>query len=133
MGHAYPDTKATCADRVADHWNNRRGDLREFRDAGPGTDFTNPEGYEFYEYALCFDYVDQIGKAPGYWRYQMSTGGPQEEIRYYATKDIPSDGYLGDMTCVEFWLLDWFDGAPAELVGDDLELALWVFQMHNAV
>ena len=122
------DTKTTCADRVADHWNNRRGELLQFRDAGPETDFTNPEGYPLSEYALCLDYVDQVGKNPGYWRYQISSGGPQEEIRYYATKDMPSDGYLGDMTPVELWLLDWFDGASTELVGDDLELALWVFQ-----
>ena len=127
-------TKTTCADRVLDHWHSRRDDLQEFRDAGPEADYMNPEGYDLYEYALCFDYVEQKGKRPGYWRYQMSTGGPQEEIRYYTGKDVPSDGYLGDMTddlCVEFWLLDWYDGAEVELVGDDLDLALWVFEAHH--
>jgi len=125
------DGKLKCKDRVLGHWQSRRKDLEEFRNAGPETDYTNSEGYELYEYALCFDYVEQVGKNPGYWRYQISCGGPQEEIRYYAGKDIPSDGYLGDMTCVEFWLLDWWDGAPVELTGDDLELALWVFERHH--
>ena len=124
-------TKTTCADRVLDHWHSRRDDLQEFCNAGPEADYMNPEGYDLYEYALSFDYVEQVGKSPGYWRYQMSTGGPQEEIRYYTGKDVPSDGYLGDMTCVEFWLLDWYDGAEVELVGDDLELALWVFEAHH--
>ena len=83
--------KLKCKDRVIEHWHNRREDLQEFRTAGPETDFTNSEGYELYEYALCFDYVDQQGKSPGYWRYQISTGGPQEEIRYYTGKDVPSE------------------------------------------
>ena len=124
-------TKLTCKDRVLDSWHSRREDLQEFRDAGPETDFTNAEGCELYEYALCLDYVDQEGKEPGYYRYQISSGGPQEEIRYYIRKDVPIDGYLGDMTIVEFWLLDWFDGASTQLTGDDLELALWVFEMHH--
>ena len=124
-------TKLTCKDRVLDSWHSRREELQEFRNAGPETDFTNAEGCNFYEYALCFDYVDQEGKEPGYYRYQISSGGPQEEIRYYTSKDVPIDGYLGDMTIVEFWLLDWYDGASTQLTGADLELALWVFEMHH--
>ena len=149
-------TDTQCKEKVVEHWQRRRADLKEFRDAGPDTDYTNSEGGipafmkdamhlwgELYEYALCFDYVEQVGKNPGYWRYQMSTGGPQEEeIRYYANKaaDILAqprelrrwmDGY----PCVEFWLQEqrglWYDGAGIELTGDDLELVLWVFEMHH--
>ena len=123
--------KLKCKDRVIEHWHNRREDLQEFRTAGPETDFTNSEGYELYEYALCFDYVDQEGKEPGYYRYQISSGGPQEEIRYYTRKDVPIDGYHLKYLAVEFWLLDWYDNASIELTRDDAELALWVFEMHH--
>ena len=86
------------------------------------------------EYGLCFDYVapgtftdDQktpcfdIGADAGYWRYQISWGGPSEEIRFFA-----SGGTFGR---AEFWLLDWFDGASTVLAGSDREtaLAMWAW------
>jgi hypothetical protein len=123
-------TQLTCKDLVLDQWHSRRAELQEFRDAGPESEYANSEGALLSEYPLCLDYVQRDSDNPtGYWRYQISFGGPAEELRFYTCEHVPPDGYLGDSTRVEFWFLNWFDGAPIELVGDDLELALWVFMM----
>ena len=45
-----------------------------------------------------------------YKRYQLSWGGPTEEFRVYLNGDV------------EFWLLDWFDGAPIEVTGNDADI-----------
>ena len=79
------------------------------------------DGTQLGDYGLSWDYVepDTFEDQPnGYYRYQISWGGPSEEIRYH------DDGI------VEFWFLDWFDGACVQLTGDDLEVALWVAEMH---
>ena len=52
---------------------------------------------------LCFDYVEPNtfeGQNIGYYRYQMGYGGPSDEFRKYDNKDF-----------IEYWFLDWFDGA----------------------
>lgn len=52
------------------------------------------------DYALCFDRVPSgtfDGQTEGYYRYQISWGGPSEEIRFYEHK-------------TEYWFLDWFCG-----------------------
>jgi hypothetical protein len=108
-----------CADRVEEAMQSRLEDLRDFRNRINSGDDDAME--EFSWYGLCFDYVepDTFDDQPkGYFRYQLQWGGPTHEIRYH----------VGDRTCVEFWLLDWFDGACVELVGDDLALALWAFE-----
>jgi hypothetical protein len=123
-----------CADRVQEAMESRLEDLRDFRNRiNSGDDDAMDDAMEeFSWYGLCFDYVepDTFDDQPkGYFRYQLQWGGPTHEIRYHVEKeDVPRDGYLGDMTCVEFWLLDWFDGACVALVGDDLALALWAFE-----
>jgi hypothetical protein len=123
-----------CADRVQEAMESRLEDLRDFRSRINSYGYDTREWVnldsadamddaiqEFSEYGLCFDYVepDTYDDQPkGYFRYQLQYGGPTHEIRYH----------VGDRTCVEFWLLDWFDGACVELVGEDLELATWVFE-----
>ena len=60
----------------------------------------------FNEYGLCFDYVE-LGtfgdQENDYFRYQLSYGGPSEEIRFY------------DNGAVEFVFLDWFVGCGYNL------------------
>jgi phosphate transport system substrate-binding protein len=79
-------------------------DLRKLWRAGYGVEVKDIGRLE--EYGLCVDRVaaDTFGTHPGYWRYQISWGGPAEEFRYY---DLDGGG-------VEFWFLDWGDGAPAQ-------------------
>lgn len=72
------------------------------------------------EYGLSFDYVapetfdDQL---EGYWRYQLSWGGPSDEFRFYGEM---VDKHSAVIHRIEYWFLDWFDGACRELGDDDL-------------
>lgn len=76
------------------------------------------------EYGLCFDYVAPEtfdDQDEGYFRYQLSTGGPGDEFRFFVNPD---------MIChrIEYWFLDWNDGAIRRLHGEDKELLLQVWQ-----
>lgn len=66
---------------------------------------------DYYDYinqlGLCFDFVaaNTFDDQPcGYWRWQLSTGGPADEFRIYTDVDKNIDR-------VEYVYLDWFDGA----------------------
>jgi hypothetical protein len=91
------------------------------------------EGYgEFHDYGLSFDYVapGTFGdQQEGYWRYQLSWGGPSDEFRFY------SSGPEWTPYRIEYWLLDWFDGHGEALKGDDLALMLeiWEFYRENDI
>jgi hypothetical protein len=68
----------------------------------------------FYEYGLSVDYVPHDGEfndGAGYHSYQISYGGPSEEFRFYC--DPSRHCYR-----VEFWYLDWFDGACINVTND---------------
>jgi len=81
----------------------------------------------FLEYGLCFDYC-----APGtftnqeqaFFRYQLSTGGPGDEFRFYVNPDL---------TCyqIEYWFLDWFDGANQTLYDTDKSLLMEIFEFFR--
>ena len=69
---------------------------------------------ELRDYPLCFDHVEADFFAndrgehthEGYSRYQMSYGGPQDEIRFY-----------NDNT-VTYAFLDWGDGAEIDITDE---------------
>jgi len=62
----------------------------------------------FWDYGLDFSYVpsetDEDEYQRGYFRYQISWGGPSEEFRFYTDEHL-------NLTHTEYWFLDWFDGA----------------------
>ena len=78
------------------------------------------EGYEdFFDYVnqsgLSFDFVEAgtfEGQSVGYWRFQMSWGGPSDEFRIYTDYDK-------NINYIEYWYMDWFDGASIR-VNDDI-------------
>lgn len=79
----------------------------------------NDEGDEelgtLNEYGLCFDYVPENtfqGQRRGYFRYQLSWGGPSDEFRFYVNPNFSLDR-------IEYWFLNWFDGAKKILRGED--------------
>jgi hypothetical protein len=83
------------------------------------------------EYGLAFDYVAPgtfSDQREGYWRYQLSWGGPSDEFRFYA-------GGCGEQRPyrISYAFLDWFDGHQRALAGNDLEVMqrLWTF-FHDA-
>ena len=62
------------------------------------------------EYGLSIDKVEAgtfKNQREDYLRYQLSYGGPSEEFRIYKNGDV------------EFWYLDWFDGAKVDVAGND--------------
>ena len=82
----------SCAAQVQEHLEDRLKDLHTL------------EG-------LCFDYVvpktwpDQL---EGYWRWQLSWGGPGDEFRIYVNPDK-------SVHRIEYWYLVWYDGAKVTL------------------
>ena len=66
------------------------------------------EVYESFEsYGLSFDVVHTEDAGESYVRYQICWGGPTEEFRFFC--DFNRKPYK-----VEFWFLDWFDGASRD-------------------
>ena len=80
-------------------------------------DYQDLNQYEdFFDYVnqsgLCFDRVEPgtfEGQRAGYWRWQLSWGGPSEEFRLFDNGDL------------EFWHLDWFDGAKVDVKDEIFE------------
>jgi len=71
---------------------------------------------DFFEYVnesgLCFDRVEAgtfKAQRAGYWRWQLSWGGPSQEFRLFDNGDL------------EFWHLDWFDGACVQVKDEIFE------------
>ena len=89
-----------CKDKVKEAMFLRLNDIRKLYTA------ENQETEDLgslNEYGLSLDYVPTStwkNQNKGYTRYQLSWGRPSEEFRLY-------DG----STRIEFWYLDWFDGA----------------------
>jgi len=120
-------TNPTAKQRWAAHKNSRMRDLRQlFRKMQSNNDAIREQAYEdFNNYALAFDYVAPgtfSHQKEGYWRYQISWGGPSDEIRFYASTP-QSEPYA-----VIYSFMDWFDGEHRELKGRDLETALNVWR-----
>lgn len=108
-----------CKERIERHFQSRLDDLRKLWDNYTnGT--TDEELGDLHDYGLSFDYV-----APGtfndqresYFRYQLSWGGPSDEFRFFVNPDLSCHR-------IEYWFLDWFDGAHRVCKGD----ALVIFQ-----
>ena len=92
------DWEKSCAERIDEQWQQRREDIKD------------PE----YDY-LGFNYVEPhtfTDQLEGYWRWQFSWGGPSDELRAYVNRD-------DSIHRVEYWFMDWMDGAKLELQPDD--------------
>lgn len=113
-----------CAQRVASAWAGRKADLEIFMNRQDQEDDPEEVGL-YHEYALAFDYVcpyTWADQTQGYWRYQISYGGPSEEIRIYG--DV-IDEYKAHMIRAEFWFLDWGDGACVDVSRE--KCVRWLF------
>ena len=111
--------QATCQERVEENLEGRLNDFREFL----GCDDLETEDLgPIHEYGLCVDYVESEDKEDGYIRYQLSTGGPGDEFRYFID-------YEGKPYKIEYWFLDWFNGAKITLSGEDEELMMEIWEI----
>jgi len=85
-------------------------------------EFLSDEYQDLNQYEDFFDYVNQSGlcfdrveagtfedQRAAYWRWQLSWGGPSQEFRLFDNGDL------------EFWHLDWFDGACVQVKDEIFE------------
>ena len=120
------DTDTTCKARINEHYKGRIEDIRQLWEAYKvNTEAEVENAGTWNEYGLCLDYVAPRtfnGQRRGYLRYQISTGGPGDEFRFYMAEDLT-------LTRVEYWFLDWFDGAHKTLKqGADFDLLAEIYE-----
>tara|TARA_X000001388_G_scaffold1181_1_gene1368 strand:+ start:206 stop:676 length:471 start_codon:yes stop_codon:yes gene_type:complete len=128
--------KKTCADVVQESYLSVFDDwlLAELF-CGEDKDLLLAQGYkaktfnDYIEYENIFDYVNQTAlswdfveagtftdQTVGYFRLQLSYGGPSTEFRIYTDKQFNIDR-------AEYWHLDWSDGASV-IVKDQIVLSI---------
>ena len=91
-------------------------------------EFSDLVGYDDF-----FDYVNQSGlgfdrveagtfkdQRAGYWRWQLSWGGPSDEFRLFDNGDL------------EYWYLDWGDGAKVDVEDEIFENIMANFKELSA-
>ena len=94
-------TTQKCSERISTEWGDRKESISALN------------VWEVPEYPLCFDYVEAntFGEHEAYHRFQMSCGGPQDEIRFYELKK----DYVYRVT---YAFLDWYDSAEIDITKD---------------
>lgn len=120
---------SSCASRWEGYKNDRVSDLRLLLAAwhdGDEDRHSNDLG-ALTEYGLGFDYVPPgtfTDQTEGYWRYQLSWGGPSDEFRFYAGGCGEQQPYR-----IAYAFLDWFDGHERAHNGEDLRVlnGIWAF------
>ena len=106
----------TCAELIFSRKESRMTELRELWDAycdPDNEDNLTDDGECLDDFGLSFGYVEPHtwdDQPIGYWRYQLSWGGPSDEFRFHDTGRI------------EYRYHDWYDGAGADLEGDEYAL-----------
>jgi len=110
--------KLTCKDLVKERLRKRIIDLEKLWEAQQMGEEDDGELGNLNDYGLSLDYVepDTFQCQPqGYIRYQISWGGPSDEFRFYLNPNLSP--YR-----IEYWYLDWFDGANIILEGSNEKL-----------
>ena len=114
-------TQPKCADLVQHELKKELETLRKLWDLHcEDCDASDDEYGNLYEYGLAFDYVAPgtfDDQNEGYFRYQISWGGPSDEFQIFAGGS--PDGWV--IHRIEYWYKDWFDGASVTLRGEDFE------------
>ena len=112
-------TEKKCQDKVESAAKSRMADIRAMFEA---EDQTVEDIGCLFDYGLGIDLVPAgtfNDQRENYIRYQLSWGGPSEEFRLYENGEI------------EFWYLDWFDGAPVVVEGDDADMIKEIIEMSG--
>ena len=107
-----------CKNQIGRRFARRMKDLREIWGEEPAG-LTDEQRDEFF----TFDYVAPgtfDGQRRGYFRYQLSWGGPSDEFRFFCDENRKP-------VRIEYWFLDWFDGAKKVLTGKDSALLAGIF------
>lgn len=123
-------TQETCKDRITAEYKGRMTQLRKLWTLWQkDPEASDPDLGTWNEYGLGFDYVAPgtfEGQRAGYFRYQLSWGGPSDEFRFFVTPGRRAGSF--DVLFIEYWFLDWFDGAKRTLrAGNDFDLLCEIF------
>jgi hypothetical protein len=115
-------SEPTCKDRINEEFKSRMTNIKSLWE-----DYKNPDSEDtdsFPEYHLCFDYIAPgtwKNQRKGYFRYQLSWGGPSDEFRFYIDEEL-------NLYKIEYWFMDWFDGASKKLSsGDNFDTMAEIF------
>ncbi|MDV2988873.1 MAG: hypothetical protein P3T54_01750 [Dehalogenimonas sp.] len=115
----------SCQERLNSELQDRLKDIRTlWRLSQRNPEVTHQELGKFEEYGLSFDYVAKgtfQDQKRGYFRWQLSWGGPADEFRIYTDENL-------DAVNIEYWFLDWNDGASKRLSGGAFKLLDEIFQ-----
>ena len=119
-------TQPTCKELVNEKFNEVEQDYKDAQkyfeellsiDPDKQEEFKCKDKYnkffyceDFFDYvnsnALSWDWVDaEDEKNPGYYRLQLSWGGPSDEFRIYTIGDTL------EVDVIDYYYMDWFDGA----------------------
>jgi hypothetical protein len=109
----------SCKNRIASHLKDRLADINKLWDAYLSGNEEVEDLGNIYEYGLAFDYVVN-GQRRGYFRWQLSWGGPSDEFRFYCNDNL-------DLERIEYCFFDWFDGAKKVVTGKGKELLSEIF------
>lgn len=96
----------TCEQRIAANLVGRAEDFRRFMNEPEVYENGDDEVSPFHEYGLGFGYTEPNtfpDQPVGFYQYQLSYGGPSDELRFYP------DGRI------EYRFHDWFDGAGRDV------------------
>ena len=121
-------SELTCTQRIGKELKSEIETLKalwETYKADP--EANHPDYGNFNEHGLSFDYVAPNtfkGQRRGYFRYQISWGGPSDEFRFYAE----GRSYRWTIDRIEYVFMDWYDGAKRTLTGENLALLTEIFQ-----
>jgi hypothetical protein len=129
------EKKLTCKDLVNEKFNEVEQDYKDAQkyfdellsiDPDKQEEFKCKDKYnkffyceDFFDYinsnTLSWDWVDaEDEKNPGYYRLQLSWGGPSDEFRIYTIGDTL------DIDCINYHYMDWFDGASIPVFEDSI-------------
>lgn len=96
----------TCEERIDRNLKSREADFLKFMNKRDDDETRT----EFWQYGLSFDFVDKKDlswrEKESYYRYQLSWGGPSDEIRFFENR-------------VEYVFMDWFDYADKDITHKD--------------
>ncbi len=121
------NNQKTCQERVQEHFESRIDDLEIlFKNYQEGKEEADEDLGKFYDYGLCFDYVPADDKGSGFFRYQLSTGGPGDEFRFFVDLDY-------EVYKIEYWVLDWYDGAHVLLTGKSFDFMREIYDFFNEI
>jgi hypothetical protein len=119
-----PNKQHSCLERVDEQFEGRMEDLHKLWDAYNAGEEEVEDLGNIYDYGLAFDYVPAEtfnDQEQGFFRYQLSWGGPGDEFRFYVDPDM-------HLYKIEYWFLDWGDGAMKHPKGKDKELMEEIFE-----